>query len=555
MMGAPWLDIPSKITESELSTLESNYESMLETIRHDTFGGVAPPKYDAKQYHSFLKTNQNEAYMQSFDVYDQKNQSRAATNQSIHVFHEHQEEAARPDSGLAISFHPSTIQRRNIRNNRNNNGNLNESSMSTNDNLLLDLEFNANSDRNTSADDVNQEYQATQQAFDQHEINLSAQRVRLQLNMTNSPSLSPIPHSNDSSMINVNLSDISRSMHEYKTDDTHVREADEHKFDVSLPFMSPSMADALQRPPQQTQAQQRQQARIFVPSSISPPIFSTSHIGHSQSEQPLLHNAHMHSGFFSSAPPTNPRNTNTNDNSHLSHDSHNTLSLQSQSQSQPQPILIPPPPQIPMAFPQSNRSHSQILQRFGIPDSVTSSMMFTPSNSIPTMPQIPAQNTSASFIPPLPSSNSNRAASQSNTSSASFDINQYSFHSASRNQQSMQPPAAPPRRRNRLNRRNATNDLSFGNSSSHNQSSEALNDSRSHSAFAQFVNHEINNVSLASIQHDLGSDPMERSETPTNSQQRSHAISLEAPRPQRRYQNRRRDTSSVDLTNQHNINL
>eukprot|EP00483_Globobulimina_turgida_P009873 UN09892 len=55
MINAPWLDKPTRITESELDLLEENYQDMLTTIRNDTFGGMMPPKYNINHINNMDK--------------------------------------------------------------------------------------------------------------------------------------------------------------------------------------------------------------------------------------------------------------------------------------------------------------------------------------------------------------------------------------------------------------------------------------------------------------------------------------------------------------------
>ena len=185
MMGAPWLDVPTKMAESELSALESNYERMLETIRSDTFGGQMPPKYNLEHFSSFC-WNQNKHNKLSLEL----NQ-----NESIHIYND--EDSPERTGGLDISF------------------NRTMHSLNANENALS-LHFD-----------------------DDAEINLSVQRVRTQLNMnrtrTSSPSLSPIQRSRDNSIIGIAIN----LDHEMEPDDDEEKEH-QNEHNLSLPFMTPS---------------------------------------------------------------------------------------------------------------------------------------------------------------------------------------------------------------------------------------------------------------------------------------------------------------------------
>ena len=315
MMGAPWLDRPSKITESELADLELNYENMLETIRNDTFGGLVPPKYNLNKYNQYVSANQmNNDQLLSFDIYPAKrNRNNLSKRKRPNVINNNSSLINNESGHLDISFNQT----------------LNNSN-----NLLSSLEFHnnsRNSDNDSALQRINNEYQETQQALDRAEINLSVQRVRMQLNMTTSPSLSPIPHSNNNSIIDIN--------YEYKMDQDDDDDDDNNnnngRHDISLPFMSPSLNNATndsihsinssinhsrnahqqqQQRQQQRQQQQRNSSRLFIAESVSPPLFNQVQ-GRSQSEQPLINNSQL---LFPSNSSTDPQNnSNSNNNNHI----------------------------------------------------------------------------------------------------------------------------------------------------------------------------------------------------------------------------------------------
>ena len=235
MINAPWLDKPSKITESELTALETNYESMLSTIHNDTFGGVMPPKYNTSKYHEYLQQQSNR-----FTKTPHNN-----------------------NSNISVFIDPS-LDNSNL---------LNDSHINSSSNNLLSQDI-----FNEDAADLNDS-----ETFMNAAINLSVQRVRQQLNMNESPSVSPIHrpsnnNANDDSVIDINLQSMTATMNEQAADD------DDNKNDLSLPFISPSSTD--QNESNISRQSRRRSNQLFVPQSISPPLFGASR--RSRSEQPLL---------------------------------------------------------------------------------------------------------------------------------------------------------------------------------------------------------------------------------------------------------------------------
>merc|ERR1712154_51966 len=113
------------------------------------------------------------------------------------------------------------------------------------DSLLSHLEFN----------DTQILRQDASETFMSSDIALSVQRVRRELNAMN-------PRSTNDSVININLSQIRRSMDRQEADD------DDNKNNLSLSFISPSTTNNDSSPPRRD--------RVFVAQSLSPPIFNNN---------------------------------------------------------------------------------------------------------------------------------------------------------------------------------------------------------------------------------------------------------------------------------------
>eukprot|EP01084_Bolivina_argentea_P066720 121639_1 len=368
MIDAPWLDKPTQITESELDDLESNYEAMLSTIRNDTFGGIAPPKYNT----NYINTIHTNPFINS--------------DNNTNLFHY----------------------------------NTNDN----NSNLLSQIGLGL-FDINSST------------------INDSMQRVRNELNHSHiipeeqSPLLSPIAHSNNNSLININLNDI-------KMDDSQ-DDIKNNSHNLSLPFISPTSNDNI----------------TFISQSLSPPIFNNNtdiSSRRTQSEQPTNS---IHSHIY------NNNNNNNNTNS------------------------VPP---IPMSNISNNES--QILNNIGLPDSVTTSMMFTPSVS-----RMMAQHRNNNN-----NNNNNSNNSNNNSYRSNFDINNAPQRNRSGN-----------RNYNRRNSDHYNNNLFDIDSMNNNNNNNIYDDS-----------------------------------TPVTMNDRSNSVSLDvptAPRLQRRIRRAvRNEVASIDLT-------
>lgn len=304
MMDGPWVDKPQSITEAELTALESNYTSMLKSIREDTFGGQLPPKYNPNQMPN-ITTNHKEPPM-SFQFGRDLHGERIHymnTNESIHIYNDDDDQAmGRTESGLDISFTHS----------------VNESALSVpgrGPNRLSHLQFLTNTDhrasridpdRNTLSEEKDEDDEQSsglgrrfREAFESAEINLSVQRVRMQLNMTASPTIdmSPIPPSRDQSIIDVDVNQIAETM--------------ERNSGLSLPFMSPNPNESdvtvqasnramrrdreMQRD-QRMQREREESARMsrlqFVAQSASPPNIPAFGRRHS-SEDPQSSSAQL----------------------------------------------------------------------------------------------------------------------------------------------------------------------------------------------------------------------------------------------------------------------
>eukprot|EP01084_Bolivina_argentea_P066721 121640_1 len=272
------------------------------------------------------------------------------------------------------------------------------------------------------------------------EIHESFERVQNELNniFETDESLISSPKSIDVSSINIDLNDIQID----DCDESDIKNDSSHN--LSLPFMSPTSLN-------------RTDSQIMLP-----PIFntSTSSISGIQPTQRRTQSEQQ--------PNSHVYNNNNNNSTNSMNSAPQIAMSMSISQS------IPPYVNGRIQMHQLNQTRSQILNNIGLPDSVTSSMMFTPSQS--------------SFM-------SNR-----NNNSSEFEMNN-----------------APQRYGHRNSNSNMNN----------NRRNINISDSIFVNSMANIIHGIQNDIQSNNIDHDNNNN---NSSTQINIESRSNSISLDAPR-------------------------
>jgi len=582
MMDGPWVDKPQAITESELAALESNYESMLKSIREDTFGGQLPPKYNPNQIRNL---NRPLSFEFNRDLHGNPLHHHIDTNQSIHVYNDEEDQVM--ESGLDISFNHS----------------VNDSALSavprSGPNRLSHLQFLSNTqshldpDRNGLNEQKEEESaigRRFRNAFESAEINLSVQRVRMQLNMTASPTMSPIRRStvNDDSVIDVDVDQIAERMERAQTMESQGPSSNAH--DLSLPFLSPSVSDHRDTDRRSHSHQRRRRRMQFVAQSTSPPNIPS--YGRRAQDEPQSSSARL--GPMDRSFSVNASRLGDADDSDYLTGLSNEVLLSLLPSGMP---AVPPGPPLPVPFlPPDDHSDSQMrsmlglhstsfsrtpsqrqvsgapsAQAFpmsrGVPDSVTSSMM----QQHPLAPDGHESRIGMSGFQPAAAFHSGtfRPSHGHNDESFNFEINHMDqFNASSSNERSMAPPQrnaqrGPPPAPQRNTRHHRTRHrFPRNNMNRNNFFTNLVSDSGSSAMFSSDMQ------GLSGLVHDGSTDNIESSSsfvmasTPDNAQYRSASASLDAPRrpaappryeanaaPSRRRVSFRQDNGTVDESN------